>query len=239
MTAGMAHLCRASRAKEAEMAHHPAAHAFPSALLDMLAGHRVTAVIYVAASLGIPDELADRPRTSEDLAQRVGTHEPSVRRLLRALVALGVCTESQGRRFELTAMGLYLPGNPPQSLKPFVLFEGQFLRQMWGALIDSIRTGQTAPELAGVNVEKTWTLQGLGTGTPSVFNEAMVAITRLVAPVVAGAYDFSGIGQLIDVGGGHGELLAVILNAYPSLRGAVFDLPLCADGARRHLAEAG
>ena len=221
------------------MAHHPTAHAFPSALLDMLAGHRVTAVIYVAASLGIPDELADGPRTSEHLAQRVAAHEASVRRLLRALVALGVCTESKDRRFELTAMGRYLPGSAPQSLKPFVLFEGQFLRQMWGALIDSIRTGKTAPELAGVSVEKTWTLQGLGTGTPSVFNEAMVAITRLVAPVVASTYDFSGIRQLIDVGGGHGELLAVILNAHPSLRGAVFDLPLCGDGARRHLAEAG
>jgi SAM-dependent methyltransferase len=221
------------------MANYPALDALPSALLDMLAGHRVTAVIYVAASLGIPDELAEGPRTSADLAKRVSAHEPSVRRLLRALVTLGLCTESKEHSFELTALGRYLPGSARQSLKPFVLFEGQFLRLTWGALIDSIQTGKTAPELAGVNVEKNWNLQAAGAGMPVLFNEAMVAITQFVAPLVASAYDFSRIEKLIDVGGGHGELLGVILNAHPSLRGAIFDLPLCAEGARRHLAEAG
>src|SRR5262249_56265714 len=70
-------------------------------------------------------------------------------------------------------------------------------------------------------------------------NEAMVALTWFVVRAVAGAYDFSGIRKLIDVGGGHGELLSVILTAYPSVRGAIFDLPLCGEGARRHLTEAG
>ena len=208
--------------------------AFPSALVDMVAGHRVTAVIYVASALGIPDELADGPRTSADLATRVGAHEPSVRRLVRALVTLGLCKEANDHTFELTATGRYLPGKAPQSLKPFVLLEGQFLRRAWDGLIDSIRTGKTGAELAGVDLEKKWNLQATG-----VFNDAMVAITQFVAPAVASAYDFSAIGRLIDVGGGHGELLAAILNAYPSLRGAVLDLPSCAEGARRHLAAAG
>jgi hypothetical protein len=200
----------------------------------MLAGHRITAVIYVAAVLGIPDELADGRRTSADIADRVGAHEPSLRRLLRALVALGVCAELGDRTFELTAMGRYLPAKARGSLKPYVLFEGQFLRRGWNGLLDSIRTGKTGAELAGVDLEKTWNAQGA-----DLFNEAMVAITQFVAPVVASAYDFSGIGRLIDVGGGHGELLAVILNAYPALRGAIFDLPSCAEGAARHLADAG
>ena len=220
------------------MASHPRFDAWPSALLDMMAGHRVTAVIYVAACLGIPDELAAGPRTSADLARRTGAHEPSLRRLLRALVTLDLCTESQQHAFELTALGRYLPGSARQSLKPWVLLEGGFLRHSWGSLIDSIRTGKTEPELAGRDVEKGFEhLAELGNAPP--FNEAMVALTRFVAPAVAGAYDFTGIGKLIDVGGGHGELLSVILTAYPSLRGAIFDLPLCGEGARRHLTEAG
>ena len=39
---------------------------------------------------------------------------------------------------------------------------------------------------------------------------------------VAAAYDFSGIGTLMDVGGGHGYLLATILAANPSLKGVLY-----------------
>jgi ubiquinone/menaquinone biosynthesis C-methylase UbiE len=53
------------------------------------------------------------------------------------------------------------------------------------------------------------------------------------------AYDFSGIATLMDVGGGLGELLSAILKKNPSMRGIVFDLPHCADGARKNLADAG
>jgi hypothetical protein len=46
-------------------------------LIDLIAGHRVTAVIYVAAKLGIPDLLAEQPRTAAELAQLTDTHERS------------------------------------------------------------------------------------------------------------------------------------------------------------------
>ena len=38
---------------------------------------------------------------------------------------------------------------------------------------------------------------------------------------------------------GTGELIGTILSAHPSIRGTVFDLPQCAEGARRYLAETG
>src|SRR6476661_5282168 len=39
------------------------------------------------------------------------------------------------------------------------------------------------------------------------------------------AYDFSGIGSLADVGGGHGTLLAAILRQCPQMHGMLYDLP--------------
>jgi hypothetical protein len=58
----------------------------PSAneLIDLIAGHRVTAVIYVASKLGIPELLVERPRTAAELAQLTETHERSLYRLMRA-----------------------------------------------------------------------------------------------------------------------------------------------------------
>ena len=101
-----------------------------------------------------------------------------------------------------------------------------------------MRSGKTGGELAGHDAARRFeTLAEMGVA--DLFNQGMVCLTRLIVPDVLAAYDFSGIGRLMDVGGGHGELLGAILDAYPSLRGVIYDLPHCADGARRHLAEAG
>ena len=48
------------------------------------------------------------------------------------------------------------------------------------------------------------------------------------------AYDFSGIGTLVDVAGGHGSLLSAILKANPVMKGVLADTPAVIEGARRH-----
>jgi hypothetical protein len=194
-------------------------------------------VIYTAAKLEIPDLLDGGPRTAAEVAMETGAHESSVSRLLRALVTLGLCTQRDDR-FELTAMGRYLSGGAPGSLRPWAIFEGQLLSRGWANLLESIRSGKTGNELAGMTPEQTFA-QMAQTGVADIFNEAMVAFTQHVAPAVVAAYDFAGISRLTDVGGGHGELIGVILRAHPSMHGTIVDLPQCAEGARRHLARTG
>lgn len=203
-----------------------------NALTDLIAGHRVTAIIHVAAELGIADILADRPRTAAELAQLTETHERSLYRLMRALVAIGICTEADDGRFGLTEMGTHLSAQSDFSLKAWALVDGGMLRAGWTQLIESIRTGKTGPELAGQLHERFEVMAKTG------FNEAMVSLTSVVIPGVLSAYDFSGIGTLMDVGGGLGELMIAVLKRYPSMRGMVFDLPHCAEGAKQKLADA-
>ena len=50
-------------------------------------------------------------------------------------------------------------------------------------------------------------------------------------PAALKAYDFSGIGTLVDVAGGHGHVLTSILREYPSMRGVLFDLEHVIAGA--------
>ena len=76
-------------------------------------------------------------------------------------------------------------------------------------------------------------------GEAELFNEAMVCLTRLMLPDILAGYDFSGIATMMDVGGGLGELMSAILKQYPSMRGIVFDLPHCEEGAAENFAEAG
>jgi 16S rRNA G1207 methylase RsmC len=56
---------------------------------------------------------------------------------------------------------------------------------------------------------------------------------------VAAAYDFPVEGTVVDVGAGHGTLVASILESRPSLGAVVFDLPSVVDGAREWLTERG
>jgi hypothetical protein len=157
-------------------------------------------------------------------------------RLLRALVTLGICRRIAGDKFEVTPMGAELAASAKDSLRPIALLEERLAR-MWSSLIDTVRTGKTGAELAGVG--DSFELMARQPEAVKIFNEAMVAFTRLIAPAVVAAYDFSGIRKLMDVGGGYGELLGAIVKANPGMRGAIFDLERCADGAKKQLAEAG
>ena len=67
------------------------------------------------------------------------------------------------------------------------------------------------------------------------FNNSMTALSRFEAAGVCAAYDFAGIGTVVDVGGGHGRLLTEILAAYPALNGILYDRPNVVDAARPEL----
>src|SRR5215204_1387617 len=88
-----------------------------SALLNLVEGHRITAVICTAAELGIADRLFEGPKTLAQLALVTGTHERSLRRLLRGLVTLAICTETADGNFDLTELGTHLAAKSDRSLK--------------------------------------------------------------------------------------------------------------------------
>jgi tRNA A58 N-methylase Trm61 len=49
---------------------------------------------------------------------------------------------------------------------------------------------------------------------------------------IATAHDFSGYRRIVDVGGGHGALLAAVLDRYSGPLGVLFDLPDVVETAR-------
>jgi hypothetical protein len=58
-----------------------------------------------------------------------------------------------------------------------------------------------------------------------IFNDVMTSATGDEGAAIAAAHDFSGYRRIVDVGGGHGALLAAVLSRYPSPSGVLFDLP--------------
>lgn len=208
-----------------------------TALFDLIVSHRITATIFAAARLGVADILAEGPQSAASVARAAAADERSVARLLRALAAMGLCRQAGDGSYALTAAGAPLAAGADRSLKAYALLEGDMLWKGWGQFLESVRAGKTGAQIAGV--EDRFALMASDPAAAKAFNDGMASITGVIAPAVLEAYDFRGIGHLMDVGGGFGEMLCAILRAYPAMRGTVFDLERCATGARDRFAEAG
>ena len=206
-------------------------------LLDLIQSHRVTAVIYVAAKLGIAELLRDGPRSLDELASATNAHNDALRRLLTALSTIGICAPANQGRYSLTELGSALDGSAEQSFKAWAIFEGEMLSKSWNEMLESVRTGKTAAQLLGF--ESSFELMSRSAENVGIFNAAMADLTRLVTPAILHAYDFGDISHLMDVGGGSGELIGAIAGKYPQLYCTVFDLPRCADTANKHLERLG
>ena len=115
------------------------------ALSQMIEGYRATAVLHVAARLGIADQLRDGAKDADALAAATDTHLPSLRRLLRGLAVLGIVREVEVGLYELTPLGMPLGKDAPQSLRGRALRSGDEIgMRVWGNLIHSVKTGETA-----------------------------------------------------------------------------------------------
>jgi hypothetical protein len=213
---------------------------FPPQLVlqQLIQGFQVTQCIYVAAKLGIADLLKDSPRTSEELSRSTGTHASSLYRVLRLLTATGLLTEQAAHSFALTPLGTFLQTGVAGSMRDTVLcYSEKPPWHVWGALLHSVETGE--PSFQHVFRLSIFDYYAQHPEEAVLFHNMMTEWTASVAPTVAAAYDFSAIQTLVDVGGGHGQMLASILQAHPTLHGVLFDLPNVVKGATPLLEGAG
>jgi SAM-dependent methyltransferase len=201
-------------------------------------GPMTAQAVCAAADLGLADLLADGPRTGDELAAATDTHAPTLLRLLRSLVALGVLAQAGPDRFSITAVGSHLREGTPDSVHSFTLLMGvPEWWQAWGDLAGSVRTGEPAfDRVAGMPV---FDYLSKNPERGALFGRAMAELTRGMAPGIAAGYDFSSFGTIVDVGGGEGTLLAHILQTTPGLRAVLFDGPTGLEAAPGVLAAAG
>ena len=212
----------------------------PAVMLNLTIGHFVSQLIHVAAKLRLADLLKDGPRTAEQLAAAADVQASALYRVLRALASVGVFAETKGRRFKLTPLAATLQTGVPGSMHGFALFINEkYMWDAWEQLIHGVKTDEV-PFLKAHGVPVFEYLEK-HTQDLQVFGEAMTSLSGTENPAIAAAYKFSGLRTLVDVGGGHGSLLATILKANPKLQGVLFDMPSTIAGAKkdRHVTAKG
>ena len=207
-------------------------------VMQVAGGYRASSALYVAVALNIADRLADGPRTTGELALATGTSEDGLYRVLRLLASLGLFEEVTPRRFGLTPPAELLRKDVAGSLRGMALFLPDPLHfRVYGNLMDSVRTGRPAAEaILGMPI---FEYLAQHREYSEVFNDAMTAFSAPVAAAAIEAYDFNRYRVIVDVGGGHGEVLMSILAACPDVRGVLAEVGHVAEGARPRIAAAG
>lgn len=201
--------------------------------------YRGSQTVIAATRLNVPDALGKGPRTSAEVAQATATRPEMMHRLLRALAAFGVVRDLGDGRFELTPIGDSLRADVPNSVRPLALMYGSDASwEACGQLAECVRTGETAYRLLH-DVDNLFPYLDKNPEQARIFDAGQSAIAAMVGAVAAQCYDFTGIGRVVDVGGGRGTVLASILKAHPGLGGTLLDLPRVAEGATAHFAREG
>lgn len=201
-------------------------------------GPWVAASLHTIAELRIADLVSCGPRSAEELAVAAGVRPDPLRRVLRVLVAHGVFAERTDGRFEQNELSDLLRQDVSGSLRPSVLLHASGARwALWPHMLHSVRTGETAFSKAhGVEV---FDYLARHEEDARLFNSAMSQGSAVLAEEIVAGYDFGRFRTIVDVGGGHGLLLARLLEAVPAARGVLFDLPEVIEGARAVLAARG
>lgn len=205
-------------------------------VLELLDGHKVTKCLCVAMQLGVADQLNDGPKACADLARALDVNADALYRVMRLLASKQVFKELPDRRFALTPAAAMLRTGVKGSLRACA----GLTEQNWGTwehLIDSVRTGQ--PMFEKVFGMPLFDYYAKHPEKSELFDQAMAEFSRPIARAVVTSYAFSGIDRLVDVGGGDGSLLLVILRAHPRMKATLLEGPWASERARRSIAAAG
>ena len=210
----------------------------PVQLMQMLFGFAASRAIGVSAELRIADLLKNGSKSAEELAQHTGVHARSLYRVLRACASIGVYSEDNEKKFSLTPLAEPLLSDTPGSLRAFaemITCDWQF--QTWAELPYSVKTGK--PSFDKVHGKSSFDYFWSNEKAGKVFNDAMTSNSAFSSVAVVNAYNYSSISKLVDVGGGHGFLLASILAKYSNVKGVLYDTPAIVAEAKKLLNQHG
>jgi len=206
-------------------------------LLGLINANWTTQALASAARLRLCDRLAAQPMSLTDLATACECYAPALQRLVRALATLDVVVTASDGRYALGPLGVHLVSDRPGGLGAWAEMCGTSAWRTWERLLDSVRTGRSVRELEGGRA-------GLfhldaDPAAATLFHRAMAAISYPVAKAVASALELTHAHRVLDIGGGAGELLSVLLDTHAHLHGVLLERPHAIEAARARLEEAG
>jgi hypothetical protein len=200
-------------------------------MFQLLNGVFVVGAVSCLARLGVPDLVEHGPKSAEELATQIGADPRALYRLMRATACVGVLSEGADGKFSETPLSAVLRSNANPSLRAFAMMHGRDWHGLgWSHLDYCVRTGKQAlDKIYGMPIFQFFVKHP---EEGQLFQQSMSDLSMIDGPAVAEAYSFGEIQSIVDVGGGHGLLLATILARNAHMKGTLYDMPHVVAGAK-------
>ncbi len=207
-------------------------------VMQLSTGYMASSCLHAVTRLRIADLLRNGPKAVGELAKAASVNEDILYRVLRALASVGVFIESEPRTFANTPPSEFLRTDVPDSVAAMVLWMSDHLH--FDVYRDMMRTlSDGKPAIEHVFKKPAFDVIFSNQEIAQSFNNAMTTFSEMVIPAVLESYDFSGIGTLADIAGGHGFVLTAILKKYPQMKGILFDLDHVVAGGGQRIDDMG
>ncbi|KAF7144018.1 hypothetical protein RHSIM_Rhsim05G0050700 [Rhododendron simsii] len=186
------------------------------------------AVVKCAIQLGISDALEAHgaPATLSDLSSTLGCSPSALHRIMRFLVHRKIFKEAPAGYLQ-TPLSRLLLKNGEKSLAALLLLESSPVSLAPWHCLSARVLANGSPAFEFADGEDVWGYAQENPGYSKLFNDGMACDATVAVPaIVEGCPEvFDGVESVVDVGGGDGTSLRLLVEAFPWIRGINFDLP--------------
>ncbi|MCL4201996.1 MAG: methyltransferase domain-containing protein [Pirellulaceae bacterium] len=200
-------------------------------LLDLMRGFQIPCVLAAAADLDLFNVLAAAPMTATETTHRLGADAKAVTILLDALAGVGVLVKTEDQYSLAPELASALVDDSPASVAAMLRHQANCLRH-WARLPWIVQSGNSIEHRGGASI------RGPEADQKS-FIEAMHVVSRAAAQPLIAEINPGGFRCVLDIGGASGTWTSAWLNAQPTARAILFDLPAVIPLAQQRLTEIG
>ncbi|KAJ8452950.1 hypothetical protein Cgig2_014713 [Carnegiea gigantea] len=188
------------------------------------------AVVKCAIELGIAEVLERNggSMTISELSSSLTCPQPYLYRIMRFLAHRKIFKQTKTSQGTLSYTQTLLSRQLTR-MTPLILLESSpVMLAPWVSLSNRVRggIGNDAP-FQVAHGEDLWSYAAYHPSHSKLFNDAMACDSRVLVPqIIKGCPSlFDGISTMVDVGGGDGTTLSMLVVAFPWIRGINYDLP--------------
>lgn len=203
----------------------------------LIGGFVQSQLVYAVAKLGLADLTRNVPRTVEDLAALTGVHPEALRRVMTSLVLLGVFERKENDTYQLAAGHEVLYSDHPHSIRSYVIISGEVYYRAFAELLFCVKTGKPGCETAFG--QSFFAYLQAHPETFEHFHTHMSSRMSRDTEAAMAVYDFAPYRHVVDIGGGTGVFLSLLLQRHAHLRATLFELSAACEQAREYLQQAG
>lgn len=200
------------------------------AIIEMAQGFYVSKAIGTAADLNLAELINDQEKSISTIAKEANVHEESLYRLMRMLASQGIFTEKKNKIFKNNRLSKTLLDHQ-DSMRHMVIHQVNSINwKMFEELDYVVKTGNNAAQkVLGMDV---FEFLEKNPDRNKIYNQAMTNSSLMLSYAILSEYNFKNTNKIIDIGGGQGILVSMILHKYPNIHAAIFDLPHVVEGAK-------